>query len=66
MAGLPSVALALHGGAAVLLKETTGRTVVPLGRRHASPAAVHGDFDDQIENLGRKAEFVTTCDRRKY
>jgi len=39
---------------------------VPLGRRHASPAAVHGDFDDQIENLGRKAEFVTTCDRRKY
>lgn len=53
--GVPILALALYGGTAFLLEETTHRTVLPTARRRDAAAAMQSDLEGQVAHVTREA-----------
>ncbi|HEY3871069.1 MAG TPA: hypothetical protein VGM10_22105 [Actinocrinis sp.] len=49
----------MEGAAAILasflLEDMMYRTVLPLGRRHGAPRALHGDLREQVHSVEREA-----------
>ncbi len=53
--GVLLAAFALYGGFALLLEDTTQRTVLPLGRRGRARTSLQGDLGHQLEQAEREA-----------
>ncbi|NKQ58995.1 hypothetical protein HFP15_39750 [Amycolatopsis sp. K13G38] len=54
-AGLPIVLISVYGGTAFLIEDSTGRTVLPLGRRNAARVALQGGLSDQLGRITQEA-----------
>jgi succinate-acetate transporter protein len=53
--GVPIVLISVYGGTAFLLEDTTGRTILPLGRRNAALVALQGGLGDQLGRIAQEA-----------